>query len=301
MSGNMLRNFMRLGLKSLVFIGLFVVSFVNLSQAKMSAKDASKEIIESIFGENVDYNCIGDNKNATCVIKNATINGISLQDAKVTSQIDSKDANFTLSGKIATLPPSMSGMQEFAPKNVQCKANMSLRANINAVKLNCLLKSESYNLKADVNMDLQSKIFEGREIAEVMASKEDANDMKILVKIITLDFDGIRFGDRVFAYTKKSTPEMTREQFNAQVNVMVTSVPLMMANEKSMSPEVIAAASSAAMGVGSILTNKSKGMSITLRPKSLQFVPLEKFESDMNADSGIEEIFKTYDVKIKTK
>lgn len=295
MSGNMLKKLAQESLKTILFVVLFVFSFVNYSQAKMSAKDISKELLEEISGQNAQ--CSGDDRNATCIIKSAVINGIQLQDMQVTSQIDSKNANFILSGKVANFPPNLADMKDFAPKKVQCKANVSLRANINTRKINCLLNADSYNLKIDANADLQSNTFNGKDIGEVLTNQM-MDDYKILIREITLDFEGARFGDKVFEYTKKSTPELTREQFNAQVNMYVTSVPLMAANEKSMTPETLSIISSAAVAVGSILTNKSKGINITLRPKSAQFIEMNKLKDAMDTNSKLGEIINIFDIKV---
>ncbi|MWV61870.1 hypothetical protein DCO58_07255 [Helicobacter saguini] len=293
--------------RSLILI-LVACSLFNIVFAKVGAKDASKSFIqgflESTHTQDVRYNCDGDDRKATCSIPSIDINGLKFKDVKVTSVIDSKNANFVFSANIASFPTNDVDLKDFAIKKVNCKTDSKLQGTSISSKTNCVVNADAYTLKVDLLADIISNTFLNKEIGDILDSNKDKNatsNYKILAKESAIHLYGPKLGDKIYTYMKKTTPELTKEQFNTQVNVAVTSLPMMLAQNGNATPDTLANISSLSIALGSVITGKKQGVSLTLRRKNTTPVEFDTFIKNLGDLNGLTQILKDYDVIVSTR
>lgn len=296
---------------------IIFILFFSFIEAKIGANDFSKSFIESFLQDsnaiasNINdskdfdtrkYVCKGDDNKSTCTIKSLTLDTLILKDVKVTTTLDSKNANFAFSANVDKFSNDDEENKDFIPKKIDCKLDSTLDSNIISNKSICDVTADTYTIKGDFTSEWKSSSFSNKEIGEILGNMdENKSKYKILLKDVSLNLDAPKLGDKLFAYSKRDNPEIKKEEFISKVNIVLTSFPMIAAQDGDISPETLLDFSNLAIAIGAVLTSKKKGVIVTFTRKNSTFEDLESFTKKLELLSTIMELQKDYDMKVITR
>lgn len=288
-------------LKNCVCGALVALSLIVPINAKTSAKDAAESVMKKLGGTDTGfvYDCIGNDTKASCTAKHLMIdNTLTLRNVKVDYILNDKSANTGIAFDLQIKDPSIdSSVRELLPKSVNCTSPSTLQGTIYKGSLTCSLTSPTYTMQLKGAGALESKHLDKKDIAsaieEVESLFDDAtdpqdalNDFRIDPREFMIELKGVKLGDKILAVLKKDEPAMTKEQYNATINMGVAMVPVALANG-GLSQTTIDRLTRAATAIGEVLTSQKQQATITLKRKSgtmLDLADLPTFMANVDSD-----------------
>lgn len=288
-------------LKNCVCGALVALSLIVPASAKMSAKDAAETVMKGLGEKDASftYDCIGNDTKASCTAKQLKIDPtLTLRNIKVDYILNDKSANTGISLDLQIKDPSLdSNTRELLPKSVNCTSPSTLQGSLFKGSLTCNLTSSAYTIQLKSAGSLESKHLDKKDLSSAMEEvealfenatdpQEALNDFKIDPREFVIELKGARLGDKILAVLKKDEPTMTKEQYNATINMGVAMVPVGLANGQ-LSQTTIDRLTKAATAIGEVLTSQKQQATITLKRKSgtmLDLADLPTFIANIDSD-----------------
>lgn len=281
---------------------LMALCFASPLHAKISAKDFGEKVMMgmSMGKTGFIYDCQGNDVKASCIARKVDVeDGISLRNVKLDYMIDNKNFNQAIAFDLQVSDPSIDrATLEFMPKRIVCSLPSNLQGKTYKGQLTCEINAPAYILKIKGVGSMESHRFSNKDIEKVFDDLEQMlddidsdmqqtlRDFKVDLREIVLDVKGIQFANKMFNVAKKEEPGLTREQYNATVNMGVAMVPVGLANA-GVSESTLEQVSKAAAALGNIALSKKQQAIVTLKRKSVGMLELadlpnliEKIEAD---------------------